>query len=301
MSRSLGVALLVLGAVVVPSAAGYGTSSLAPPATTISSGPPKAVSSGFATFTFTSDDPQARFACALDQEAFASCSSPRTYVDLPDGRHTFFAIAVGSGGTDPTPAAWVWTIDRIPPHKVRSAKAHVSYGRLRLTWRVDRVDSARTVVFRSTHAKQAAAARVYAGRGASYAENRFVNAAFHRYRLVSVDEAGNRSSGVEIVVRPSALFVAPTERAVLHAPPTLRWRAVRGARYYNVQVFRGSRKVLSAWPSTSLRKLSRRWSYGGRRQTLRPGLYTWYVWPGLGPRTRGVYGQLLGLSSFRIR
>ena len=36
--------------------------------------------------------------------------------------------------------------------------------------------------------------------------------------------------------------------------PTLRWNATPGAGYYNVQVFRGQRRVLNAWsPDTRLR------------------------------------------------
>jgi len=57
---------------------------------------------------------------------------------------------------------------------------------------------------------------------------------------------------------------------------------------------------LSAWPVTPRLNLGRQWSYGGRRQALRPGLYTWYVWPGLGPRVRGIYGDLVGQSSFSV-
>ena len=36
------------------------------------------------------------------------------------------------------------------------------------------------------------------------------------------------------------------------------------------------------------------------RPPLGPGTYTWYVWPGRGPRRAGRYGPLLGKSTFVV-
>jgi hypothetical protein len=76
---------------------------------------------------------------------------------------------------------------------------------------------------------------------------------------------------------------------------------VRGASFYNVQLFYRGAKVLSAWPTKARQILTRRWTYLGRRHTLRPGTYVWYVWPGFGPQAKSRYGQLLGQGSFRVR
>jgi hypothetical protein len=299
--RRLACLGIALAALLLPSASGFGAVASALPSTTVTTGPPKATQSTSAAFTFTSDDPGARFACALDRGAFQRCTSPWAYEGIADGRHTFFAIAVGVGGIDPTPAAWVWTVDRVPPADVTRLQAHVVYGRLDLTWRFTPASgAARVVVLRSTNVKRAAQTRVYSGSGSSYTDARFSNGAFHRYKIVTADEAGNASRGIDVVVRPSALLLTPKEGAKLTAPPALRWRRVPKATYYNVQLFRGNRKVLSAWPVTSRLNVGRQWSYGGRRQALRPGLYTWYVWPGLGPRVRGIYGDLVGQSSFSV-
>ena len=46
--------------------------------------------------------------------------------------------------------------------------------------------------------------------------------------------------------------------------------------------------------------LTRQWKYAGKRYKLTPGIYTWYVWPGIGPRSAAEYGPLIGSSSFRI-
>ena len=60
----------------------------------------------------------------------------------------------------------------------------------------------------------------------------------------------------------------------------LRWTPVRGARYYNVQLFRKGRKILSAWPRRAHFQLERRWRFKGRKRKLADGDYRWIVWPG---------------------
>ena len=39
---------------------------------------------------------------------------------------------------------------------------------------------------------------------------------------------------------------------------------------------------------------------GRKRYALTPGVYTWYVWPGFGPRSAAEYGQLVGSSTFTV-
>ena len=68
------------------------------------------------------------------------------------------------------------------------------------------------------------------------------------------------------------------------------------ARHYNVQVFRSGRKIYTAWPAKPQLKLKARWRYQGRLYRLRPGIYTWIVWPNVG----GRYVKMLGQSSFKI-
>jgi hypothetical protein len=85
----------------------------------------------------------------------------------------------------------------------------------------------------------------------------------------------------------------PRASATAAGEPILRWRARPGAKYYNIQLFRGTRKILSAWPAATRYVLRTSWRFGGRTQRLSPGRYRWYVWPGYGPRTRHRYGRLL--------
>jgi hypothetical protein len=81
-----------------------------PPNTTIASGPSGTTTNAFATFTFSATEP-ATFRCQLDGASAAeACTSPKTYVNLAAGDHTFAVWATDTrGNVDPTPATRSWT------------------------------------------------------------------------------------------------------------------------------------------------------------------------------------------------
>ena len=286
--------LALLAAAVVPALAGAVDQ---PPNTTIASGPPDPSASSSAGFMFSSDQQGSTFACALDQQPFKRCTSPTTYANVPDGPHTFFVFAVNEKRKDPTPAAWTWTVDTTPPAPVKLEHRNVSYGKLALTWAMA-AGTDHVVVLRSTKAKHVASTEVYRGAAATYVESKFVNAEYHAYRIVSYDKAGNVSAAVDLIVPANALLLAPADRARVHRAPTFRWRAVKSARYYNVQLWRNGEKILSIWPKTAKLKLTRTWTYKGRHYKLKPARYVWIVWPGFGSLSKGTYGQALGQASF---
>jgi hypothetical protein len=93
---------------------------------------------------------------------------------------------------------------------------------------------------------------------------------------------------------------SPPANASVSVPPLLAWRAVRGARYYNVQLYRRGRKILSLWPRTPRLQLHRKWIFRGHAQRLRPGVHVWAVWPAYGTFKHPRYGRMLGLSMFRF-
>ena len=81
--------------------------------TTKISGPSGVTKSPAAHFKFASPDPGATFECSLDGGAYYPCSSPEHIHGLSEGRHSFAVRAVdGEGNADPTPAAWIWSVDR---------------------------------------------------------------------------------------------------------------------------------------------------------------------------------------------
>ncbi len=85
------------------------------PDTILTSAPTPYASSSSATFAFTSA-PGATFACRLDDEPFAACTSPVTLTGLSEGIHLFRVQATSASGlVDPTEAAAVWTVDTVAP------------------------------------------------------------------------------------------------------------------------------------------------------------------------------------------
>jgi hypothetical protein len=120
---------------------------------------------------------------------------------------------------------------------------------------------------------------------------------------LAADRHGNVGSASFTVavtlVRKAALF-APRAGARLTKPPLLDWLAVPKARFYNVQLYRKGRKLLTVWPSRSRLQLRTRWVHQGHVYRLRPGAYTWVVWPAFGTRSDPRYGGMLGKSTFRI-
>jgi hypothetical protein len=142
---------------------------------------------------------------------------------------------------------------------------------------------------------------VYNGKATTFTDRGLSNGTEYRYVVTGVDDAGSASAGVAIVVMPKKNFLrAPKDGARLRKAPKLAWSRTTEADYYNVQVYRGKIKILSAWPKKPTRVLAKKWKFQGRKYSLVPGVYTWYVWPGYGARSAFDYGGLLGSRTFQI-
>jgi hypothetical protein len=281
------------------------------PQTTIASAPSAPSTSSSAGFRFSSSEAGSTFFCRLDASGFAPCTSPKAYAGLGSGTHTFRVQAVDqAGNADASPASYTWTISGVglpvvdlqPPANVGKIRRNVGYKRLQLRWsKPADSDFDHVGVYVSTSRKTAPRKLVYSGRSQSYTDRRFKNGGYYRYLVVSYDHAKNASGGSSAVVPPSALLRSPRTGSTVRGAPTFRWAAVRGASFYNIQLYQRGSKVLSAWPNRARQRLTKRWSYRGRHFTLRKGIYVWYVWPGFGPKAKSHYGQLLGEGSFRVR
>jgi hypothetical protein len=143
-------------------------------------------------------------------------------------------------------------------------------------------------------------ALVFQGQGDEVTDRRLRNGSRYRYSVAAVDQAGNRAQTTVSAVPTASRLLLPARRAHLGDPPLLVWEALKRATYYNVQLYRGSRKILSRWPRAAQLQLDPSWRYLGRRRRLTPGLYRWFVWPGFGERSERRYGKRLGRSSFTI-
>jgi hypothetical protein len=133
--------------------------------------------------------------------------------------------------------------------------------------------------------------------GGTLIDRRVENGRSYSYAVTLTDPAGNRASRTLRVV-PGPRLREPAARQHLAAPPLLRWTPVRGARYYNVQLKRNGKKILSRWPAAAKLQLPVTWRTAGKRYRLRPGRYRWVVWPGKGSRAEGRYGKKIGARSF---
>jgi hypothetical protein len=166
---------------------------------------------------------------------------------------------------------------------------------VRLSWS----PGANATVVRTPGTDGTASAVLYEGPGRAFTDREVRNGKQYRYVLTLADAAGNAASR-ELAAVPERRLLSPGRRATVAAPPLLRWTPVRRARYYNVQVLRGGRKILSAWPRRAQLQLKSRWRYRGKRYRLKPGKYYWYVWPGKGPRKDNEYGPRIGARSFVV-
>ena len=131
-------------------------------------------------------------------------------------------------------------------------------------------------------------------------DRRVRNGRRYDYRLLAVDEAGNLAMRT-FSATPGQRLLSPADGATVDGRPMLRWTRVQDAGYYNVQLLRNGRKILSVWPGKAHYKLHRAWRFDGHRFRLKPGRrYTWLVWPGRGKRSRNDYGSLIGRGTFTV-
>ena len=183
--------------------------------------------------------------------------------------------------------------DATPP-SVTNLRASPRNRSAQLSWRAS-PDTRLVEVRRVPGRNRQAESLVYRGSGSGFRDPGLTVGRRYRYRLTAFDAAANRASRSLAMTAAGALF-SPAPGASVSSPPQLRWIAVKGARFYNLQLIRGG-KVLSVWPTRPSFQLRRVWTYNGRRYRLRPGVYRWYVWPRL---ASGQYGPLLGSSRFVV-
>jgi hypothetical protein len=157
-----------------------------------------------------------------------------------------------------------------------------------------------TIVLKRAARGNKAQPTLFRGSGASFTDKKIRGGLEYVYSLQAYDQAGNASKPVSAVALPKILTLRKTPyvpRAA--AKPVLRWEAVRGASYYHVQLFRGAKRILAAWPSRTQLELPAAWRWAGHHYRLGPGRYRWYVWEGLGQRSFARY-RTVGSSAFIV-
>ena len=201
--------------------------------------------------------------------------------------------------------------DVTAPPDVTGVRARVGDHAMTLTWKPAAAPDVAEYLVTRWSVRKPAETVVYRGLKTTVTDRGLANGREYRWVVSAIDTSGNQAAGVAIVAAPKAIFLArPHDGARTKAPVTLRWVRVENASYYNVQLFRETRrgaqrrkavsKILSVWPKRSSFLLESAWTFQDRRHRLSPGLYRWYVFPGFGPRAQARYGSALGGSTFVI-
>ena len=185
----------------------------------------------------------------------------------------------------------------VTPPSIARANAVPGDEQVRIGWDVGAASAVE--LWRSPGVDGASQSVVNRNTDGSIVDRRVRNGRRYDYRLLAVDEAGNLAMRT-FSATPGRRLLAPANGATVDSPPALRWTDVQDTDYYNVQLLRNGRKLLSAWPGKAHLRLERAWRFEGHRFRLRPGRYTWLVWPGRGKRSRNDYGPLIGRATFTV-
>jgi len=222
----------------------------------------------------------------------ASCSS--TTYDGPDGQGVEITGSCTDVAGNTRGGTFTLNYDATPPPK---PTVSVLPGNHRVAIRWSSAQNEAEVV---RVGKASSPAVLYSGEAEKFIDRHLRNGRRYRYVVTLIDQAGNRSADAISAVPTDSLLLLPADGAHLRSAPTLAWKRVKHARYYNAQLIRGHTKVLSRWPRTTHLQLHERWRFQGHLHRLVRGHYCWYVWPGFGPRSQRNYGHRLGKSCFSV-
>jgi hypothetical protein len=220
----------------------------------------------------------------------ASCSS-LTYSGPDNGTASVAGTCTDRAG-NVGHASYTFAYDSTPP-SITSLSAQHGNRSVSLTWKA----SAGTQSLQVTRSGSGFHKVVYRGTGTGLRNTGLRVGAKYTYKVTAVDEAGNTSSA-SLGVTATGPLTSPVPGQNVSSRPHLSWLPVKGATYYNVQLYRNGR-ILSRWPRGTSITLPASWSYQGRHHRLSNGSYRWYVWPGFGKKSRAHYGKLIGSSSFQ--
>ena len=94
---------------------------------------------------------------------------------------------------------------------------------------------------------------------------------------------------------------SPPRPGQIQTPPRVFvWAPVRGAAFYEFELFRKQTKIFEARPTDTRVALPTHWLYRGRRFFLMPGHYRWVVRPAFGSRRRGQLGSPVVLAKLAV-
>jgi hypothetical protein len=244
-----------------------------------------------------------------------SCAPAVTYRGPDAPKAAVSGTCVDKAANTSPPAAYELRYDTRPPVLGR-VKAEITAKGIVVKWQASKDTFSVTVVRRPGH-KGTKPSTVFSGKARAFTDRRLTKGVKYRYTITAYDEAENaavkglavksdvsvRGPAATTRPRPAATRPAlksPVRDARLTKPPLLDWTEVPKATYYNVQLYRNGKKILTAWPTTTSFRVEQSWRFDGRVQRLSPGRYRWFVWPGFGQRSANRYGKLVGSRVFVV-
>jgi hypothetical protein len=241
----------------------------------------------------------------------SSCAADVMYSGPDTGKTTISGTCTDRAANTSAAAGFELRFDSRAPVLVR-VKAESRRKSIALAWRASDDASSFTVV-RRPGLHGANWSTVYSGSKDTFVDGQVAQGVRYRYTVTASDDAGNEAvrgvrartltaGAAKATVRSNATpaLKRPLDGARVGRPPLLSWVSVPRATYYNVQLFRNGKKILTAWPTRESLRLQRSWRFDGKAQRLSPGRYRWYVWPGFGKRAASNYGKLVGTRTFVV-
>jgi hypothetical protein len=228
----------------------------------------------------------------------AACSAPTEYKG-PDVAEASIVGSCRDAAGNVAEAGQAFQYDATAP-TLPVAKAEVVKGVAKIVWQRSS-DAVLVELERSPGINGRKKTIVYQGNGVSFTDKTVREGVRYRYEIRASDVAGNMvQKAVTAEIATPALY-KPATGAAVRAPLVLAWEAVKGATFYNVQLYRNGKKVLTFWPKTATFRVGKTWRYAGKLQRLERGRYNWYVWDARGTRAKPRYGKLLGSNTFIVK
>jgi hypothetical protein len=234
--------------------------------------------------------------CSTLVATSTACSA----IGLTNGAAYTFGLFALDEALNRSPAAAVTAVPNGPvtdakaPAAVKALSAKIAGHAITLTWKnpADKdFDHVEITASDRKPASRQAAKRVYSGKGTK-ATTTLAAGQSRWFTVVAYDRVGNASAPatVHVAIAAASPF-GPAPRAKVHGKVQLRWPVVKGAKYYNVQLYAGKKRILASWPAGHAVQLP-------KAKLKRGTKYTWYVWPGLGAKSKAHYGKLVGKNVF---
>ena len=121
------------------------------------------------------------------------------------------------------------------------------------------------------------ATAVYAGSAHDFVDQGLTNWTKYTYVVTTLDAAGNQSVPAAVSAVADGSTLRPFIDTEVVQAPALTWAKASKAHYYNVQIYLGRKKVLSAWPKSPSFKLNVQVELQPPHLHPQAGPYRWYV------------------------